>query len=590
MNFEVTRSNLERLSKMSSYAPEDVLNFIYDFCKETQRFTGKPLSSVSANDIDVLMKRLPWAGQYIVDMAHTNEPQILSDARRERLSRLTDNLAGLSKQIEAENAVLQEIEKNEQNLVRRQEKLSGIKKEQQRILSSCDMITQEIDKLSNMDTQALKAEENRLLAQKSELEKELESAKIKNEGINKQLSSLIKLRSEAGILLEKKKNELRNVNDEVSAAKSEIKRVENSIYESLKTLADQMKEKKALEEKMDDDKRKLENEIAEIDKIIESKNEERNTLLARRKEKEKAELDVKEEISNIGAEIVKYKENYEKLSRELAEKQNERDTEIEQIKDLKEKAEELDQIIIAAGKDIEAKKLSIDSLEKIKDGKIGQKNELDSRVTELNKECAKLTEEIRVLKKNLQEKDFTDQILILKKERREKEANLAKYDETKSEIKKVEDEIKNLKSELLAAEKNLQDENNELQMTKNNKLERLNSLKQQQSKLKQKISDYEIEIHSLEEWMKDIEARKLNEQAERLYERVSKLSGVRDKLEEVLQSSWYQNRYTNKKMTVQTAYIGQRMRDDLDNMGKQLSAYRNSLTGVIECLGSEHLD
>lgn len=63
MNFEVTRSNLERLSKMSSYAPEDVLNFIYDFCKETQRFTGKPLSSVSANDIDVLMKRLPWAGQ-----------------------------------------------------------------------------------------------------------------------------------------------------------------------------------------------------------------------------------------------------------------------------------------------------------------------------------------------------------------------------------------------------------------------------------------------------------------------------------------------------------------------------------------------
>ncbi len=590
MNFEVTRSNLERLSKMSSYAPEDVLNFIYDFCKETQRFTGKPLSSVSANDIDVLMKRLPWAGQYIVDMAHTNEPQILSDARRERLNRLTDNLAGLSKQIEAENAVLQEIEKNEQNLVRRQEKLSGIKKEQQRILSSCDMITQEIDKLSNMDTQALKAEENRLLAQKSELEKELKSAKIKNEGINKQLSSLIKLRSEAGILLEKKKNELRNVNDEVSAAKSEIKRVENSIYESLKTLADQMKEKKALEEKMDDDKRKLENEIAEIDKIIESKNEEKNTLLARREEKEKAELDVKEEISNIGAEIVKYKENYEKLSRELAEKQNERDTEIEQIKDLKEKAEELDQIIIAAGKDIEAKKLSIDSLEKIKDGKIGQKNELDSRVTELNKECAKLTEEIRVLKKNLQEKDFTDQILILKKERREKEANLAKYDETKSEIKKVEDEIKNLKSELLAAEKNLQDENNELQMTKNNKLERLNSLKQQQSKLKQKISDYEIEIHSLEEWMKDIEARKLNEQAERLYERVSKLSGVRDKLEEVLQSSWYQNRYTNKKMTVQTAYIGQRMRDDLDNMGKQLSAYRNSLTGVIECLGSEHLD
>lgn len=590
MNFEVTRSNLERLSKMSSYAPEDVLNFIYDFCKETQRFTGKPLSSVSANDIDVLMKRLPWAGQYIVDMAHTNEPQILSDARRERLSRLTDNLAGLSKQIEAENAVLQEIEKNEQNLVRRQEKLSGIKKEQQRILSSCDMITQEIDKLSNMDTQALKAEENRLLAQKSELEKELKSAKIKNEGISKDLSSLIKLRSEAGILLEKKKNELRNVNDEVSAAKSEIKRVENSIYESLKTLADQMKEKKALEEKMDDDKRKLENEIAEIDKIIESKNEEKNTLLARREEKEKAELDVKEEISNIGAEIVKYKENYEKLSRELAEKQNERDTEIEQIKDLKEKAEELDQIIIAAGKDIEAKKLSIDSLEKIKDGKIGQKNELDSRVTELNKECAKLTEEIRVLKKNLQEKDFTDQILILKKERREKEANLAKYDETKSEIKKVEDEIKNLKSELLAAEKNLQDENNELQMTKNNKLERLNSLKQQQSKLKQKISDYEIEIHSLEEWMKDIEARKLNEQAERLYERVSKLSGVRDKLEEVLQSSWYQNRYTNKKMTVQTAYIGQRMRDDLDNMGKQLSAYRNSLTGVIECLGSEHLD
>lgn len=590
MNFEVTRSNLERLSKMSSYAPEDVLNFIYDFCKETQRFTGKPLSSVSANDIDVLMKRLPWAGQYIVDMAHTNEPQILSDARRERLNRLTDNLAGLSKQIEAENAVLQEIEKNEQNLVRRQEKLSGIKKEQQRILSSCDMITQEIDKLSNMDTQALKAEENRLLAQKSELEKELESAKIKNEGINKELSSLIKLRSEAGNLLEKKENELRNVNDEVSAAKSEIKRVENSIYESLKTLADQMKEKKALEEKMDDDKRKFENEIAGIDKIIESKNEERNTLLARRKEKEKAELDVKEEISNIGAEIVKYKENYENLSRELAEKRNERDNEIKQINDLKEKAEELDHIIIDAGKEIEEKKLSIVSLEKIRDGKIGKKNELDSRVTVLNKECAALTEEIRVLDKNLQERDFTDQIRILEKERREKESYLAKYNETKNEIKKVEDEIKNLKSELLAAEKNLQDENNELQMTKNNKFERLNSLKQQQIKQKQKISDYELEIHRLEEWMKDIEARKLNEQAERLYERVSKLSGVRDKLEEVLQSSWYQNRYTNKKMTVQTAYIGQRMRDDLDNMGKQLSAYRNSLTGVIECLGSEHLD
>ena len=86
------------------------------------------------------------------------------------------------------------------------------------------------------------------------------------------------------------------------------------------------------------------------------------------------------------------------------------------------------------------------------------------------------------------------------------------------------------------------------------------------------------------------EDRKLNEQAERLYERVTKLRGVQSKLEEVLQSSWYQTRYTNKKMAVQKPYISQRMRDDLDKMEKLLSAYRNNLTGVIECLGSEHLD
>ena len=129
MAYNVTRLNLDRLSKQSSCAPEDVLNFIYDFCKETERLRGEPMSSVAANDIRDLMKRLPWAGQFIINMARTNEEQISNNANRANLNRLLEKLEVLSKEAAAQNAVCQETKATEHELANQEAELIRIKKD-----------------------------------------------------------------------------------------------------------------------------------------------------------------------------------------------------------------------------------------------------------------------------------------------------------------------------------------------------------------------------------------------------------------------------------------------------------------------------
>lgn len=581
MAYNVTRLNLDRLSKQSSCAPEDVLNFIYDFCKETERLRGEPMSSVAANDIRDLMKRLPWAGQFIINMARTNEEQISNNANRANLNRLLEKLEVLSKEAAAQNAVCQETKATEQELANQEAELIRIKKEQQEILASCDKLRHEIDQLSSADSKNLKEEEEHLIDQKNKLEEELESARIKNEGIRTDISSLINLLTESQNELNKKNDELLKVDNKVSTVKSEIERVEKSINESLRSHEDYMKEKRVLEEKLDEDKQKYVNEIAEINKAIEKKKQERDRLQRSKEDEEEKERGVKQEILNVEKAIENCKINCDKLREELIERENHRGS-------LGTQAEELDKKVIAIRKAIDDKTVSLRRAEDLRNKYLNQKNELDSQVTKVNSECALINEEIRILNRTLQEKDFAEQIQILKNMRDEKAKSLEKYNETQNEIKEIEDKIEKLKSDQKAEEIKLQEEKNKLLEVQEAKIGRSSELKLQKAGLERKILEYETDIQKLEAWMKGIEARELNEKADRLYERVTRLSDIRNKLEEVLQSSWYQTRYS--KAAVQTTYIGQLMRDDMNDMKKQLEGYRANLIGVIDCLGSEHLD
>ena len=219
---------------------------------------------------------------------------------------------------------------------------------------------------------------------------------------------------------------------------------------------------------------------------------------------------------------------------------------------------------------------------------MNQKKELDMLVSKANTECADINNEIQGLDKTLKGKDFANQIQILQDMRDEKANSLKKYNETQNKIQVIEGQIEQLKLDQKAEETKLQEAKTKLLKEQEDKIGRSSELKLQKAELERKILVYETEIQKLEAWMKGIEARELNEKADSLYERVTKLSDVRNKLEEDIQSSWHQNRY--RKAIVKTAYIGQVMRDDMNDMKNKLEVYRANLIGVIDCLGSEHLD
>ena len=661
MEFKVTRMDLERLSMQDSCTPEDILNFFYDFCKETK---VSP-STVKTNNIDLLMKRLPWAGQYILNMARTNESLVMMDSRRERLERLIKQLEKVTEDIEAESNIMGEIEKSEQELMRKKKDMLQIRQEEQKLRESCAEIRREIENLSTIKKDNLVEEKNQLLVRKVEIEKELENERRKNDNIEKQVSmlgnSLVTLRSDLG----KHEEELRLINREITGIEEEIDNVKNSTAIQLQNLDKQRGELetqksealKRVEEakeqliefknrttrELEDERLEIEQEHNDVLKSLRIKEEENaaiqaeNMLAAERAEKaiedqaitDKQELKKKyEEIEQkkkaLAAEVESYnrkleaeigvieediqqkehekeslmickeqkqqkasavKEELRNLNDEIDKKKKELEEDIQQVIELKKIADGLDKEIIESRRDVESIKISIRNTEILRDDELAKKDELYSKATKLNSEYAHLLEEIRILDKNLKEKDFADQARILEKERSEKEEKLKRFVSTETKIKKINDEIKEVQADQEAAEKRLQDEMFNLQVLQEKRLERLNELKLQIKDLKHNLANYNTQIEELETWMGGIEAEKFRSQSDKLLGRLAMLQEVKSKLEKVLESSWHQDRYSRP-----TIYIGQIIRDDLGEIEKLLENYRNSLTGVIESLGSEHLD
>lgn len=320
---------------------------------------------------------------------------------------------------------------------------------------------------------------------------------------------------------------------------------------------------------------KLIKEIEQLSNVdIKTAKEEEERLRNRKNELEK-------ELENARIKNKGICENISCLKEMFTKSENQRDT-------LDKQAKELDIKVNSIRREINDKTDSLRRAEDLKNEYMNQKKELDMLVSKANTECAKINNEIQGLDKTLKGKDFANQIQILQDMRDEKANSLKKYNETQNKIQVIERQIEQLKLDQKAEETKLQEAKTKLLKEQEDKIGRSSELKLQKAELERKILVYETEIQKLEAWMKGIEARELNEKADSLYERVTKLSDVRNKLEEDIQSSWHQNRY--RKAIVKTAYIGQVMRDDMNDMKNKLEVYRANLIGVIDCLGSEHLD
>ncbi len=426
MELTQTKSNIERLSRLEAISQEEAVNFFYDFCNEVKRETGAGIDAGSSKNPDELLARLPWLGQFVRNLARRNETEAVSEDRRRRLEKLSEQLSAVDKQLEAANMDHMEILHLEEQLRQEEATLSQKEQEVKDLESEVKALEGRICHLREVDVKELEM-------QKARLEKELEEAICRKEKIGEEiegqktahagmLAELAEREEELARQTQAKEAELARRRQEEAAAKERLRQMEDETQAIRSEIADlnvrfesavRLREEKALEKETLDKKVAQENmdcarlreDIRLLEKTLADKDYgEQKRLLSEQKEEKKATLlqyqEIFREVEEVRREIAQQRADNLAKSEELAAQNSQLRASIEEaapmMEELRKKRRELEERYAERTEALRKKRKELEDREA----------ELAERVDEgedwlESLEGAKCRENVKVLEKRL---------------------------------------------------------------------------------------------------------------------------------------------------------------------------------------------
>lgn len=540
--------------------------------------------------------------QDIDTLSHINLPEM--EQRRDALltekTRLNTKIADLG---DAILEVQKKIREQQDLFGRRQQELSGTENLKTQWTDRVKQTEQKIEegKQQSRDLEALFLQKTEDLEQTrqaaegisracGELEEKIRALKSKDlpeaEKMKADLAGQLKLMTEEAARLEsdlqaareelagmKETRELRQKDLENAAAEKE--RVIRDIQQSLWRI-DQEKEDRARQEGL---LRSKQEEYRQEEAITRSRLQEEEESCGR----VSAELGkTRADLARAQEQLKLLEEDTEKLLHQLEEAALEKTDKEKKLQELKGSTETEKEYITALDGQIHRIRDELEVLKKrsatlaaiLKDH-TEEKESLENSIATDDKAGARLREEIRLLKQDIERKDFKSQADRLRKQKAELQALLTEFEETNNEIEGRKTDISRL-------EKERQNQEHLLQQLNESRL-KLQTEKDECSSRTRKLED---QVRTLEEWLSSLDARRYADRCSVLSERVKQIDGIRRRVEEDWFSDWRRN---NQDLHSSCTYPGEALQSNLDNMERTIQQYRDVLKNVIQCMESSNL-
>ena len=564
MKLERTTRNLARLEQRDRLAVEDALNFFYDLCLDVKESTGTAVDATQAEDVDMLYKRLPWTGRFVLRVAKNNESLISSEERKKRLQAIAselhavdEKLAGAQKELERESAAKEQLE-------RKKAELGQVQQRGAAMLRECESLREEIDRLRTVNLEQASRENERLKKERDEQLARIEQRTEENQRAKQQVDLLKQQLAQAMHELAETQNE-----------QSLLAEKQRDAEQKKKDLLDEQERKKDILSQLYADTLTISSEIGAIQQQAdktEKKLEENRMLLAQAQERQsKAEQELESVVTKKnqlnGAKVA--------LEQQLGQCQVGIEQENEEIGNLKT--------------DIEENKARLTQLVQLKQNTMDQRTKLEREVDQMDSVCRELKIQVDELEKQLQQKDFSGQQKRLEQLKQQHEQSLREYQalcrrvsDQKENLRKTQEDYDVKRNELLALQSQKTTESAEQENKLNTLCQSIEQLEQRKQQLSSAIQSAQTRIAELEQWMYSLEAEELRGRVDKLQRRCKWLSEVQGACRRDWPLLWQGEESGDSSCE-------KLLRQDLTEISQKLSTYQKRLNEVIVCMSSKEI-
>ncbi len=384
--------------------------------------------------------------------------------------------------------------------------------------------------------------------------------------------------------LEKTQARLREKNTEIARAEEEI-RDQQELIRDLKDRERELRVKNQRIVTLREDCRELEDRITGLSQIDLPREEQRKADL----EKEREGLEAS--ISDLQDRILGVRQECEGKKAEINEKKGSLESWQRNLGTLKSQIEQIDGEILENRAGYEKQKKQYTVLAQILEESGKKKTEMDTRVSEMDAEYARMQEEIRLLRQDIESRDFSGQKAKLTAIIEEQQNKQNEYEENKRKISELSRQLDQVKKDVEAQVKEQQAVNQRISQENLRGAEKINELKKKMAGLElqkenciREAEDYRSRVESLEAWFESLEAGQYVERAQILARRFKMLGELKEKIEADWNSIWRKNHLDDRQVSED---YGQVLRGGLDEIGKELLTYQKDLRMIIEALSSE---
>lgn len=538
----------------------------------------------------------------IETLSHIDLPEM--EKRKDAL--LTEKAAVNTKIADLGDAILREQKalRAQQDILRdREQALSGAVAEtkscEDRVAKTCEAIEAEKEKK--------RAQESVFIDKSSELEQVRQDLQSLTEACTDLEGKIALLREEdlpkkqqQKEVLTKEREDLgdqvRALERDAGALEAELSGLKASQEEKNRTLGEASAEKnrviKDIQQilwKIDQEKEERIRQEAALKKREEEYRQEEAVTRSRIQEEEAACTLAKTELGNAKARLDSAQEELEQLEKAQLELLGRIDQAAglkeEKIKEDKEKEEalqrekdliaSLDEKILKTREELEILRKRSGTLQTIYREHVEEKEKLERSIESVDQAGNRLREEIRLLRQDIERKDYGAQEERLKKQKAELTALLESFDQAKQEIEQKE-------TDLAAARREKENQDLHLQQLREKRL----SLQKERDSIIVGARDLESQINALEAWLQSLDAKGLQSRCEELSARVSRIESIRDKVEADWFSDW---RTGNQDLRSTCAYPSVAIRTNLENMDRTIQKYKDVLRSVVQCMESSNI-
>ena len=538
----------------------------------------------------------------IETLSHTDLPEM--ERRKDAL--LAEKAAVNTKIADLGDAIMKEQKAllAQQDILREREQvLSKAKAEtkgcEDQIARTCEAIEAEKEKK--------KEQESLFIDRSSELEQTRKDLQILQDACTDLEGKITLLREKDLPEAQKRKNGLTEQRDslgekvnalakEAAALKEELEKLTASQEEKKKELSEASAEKnrviKDIQQilwKIDQEKEDRARQAAVLKSREEEYRQEEAVTKSRLQEEEVACNLARTELGNAKAQLAGAQEELDKLEkaqmdllRRIDEAAGSKEAREKEAKENREALERengliasLDEQILAARQELERLKKRNDTLQTIFSEHVEEKEKLERSIESVDQAGNRLREEIRLLRQDIERKDYKAQEERLRKQKAELAALLESFEQAKLEIEQKE-------KDLAAARR--EKENQDLHLQQLN--DRCLKLQNERNGVMTRARDLEGQVNALEAWLRSLDARRYQERCDELSVRVSRIESIRKEIEEDWFSDW---RTGNQDLRSTCAYPAGAIQTNLENMDKTIRKYKDVLRSVVQCMESSNI-